>query len=148
MDKNYYTKYLAHWGIKGQKWGIRRYQNPDGSLTEAGKERYGKYVQKLEKKASKESGQGAIARLMTGPDTGENYKKALRDFRSGFKTDKKYIELTKKAFDLEQKRLLEMTKYDLEEQLDWDWESMPKSFKELTEKSAKASEEVDNTYLL
>lgn len=33
--------YLAHYGVKGQQWGIRRYQNPDGSLTEAGKERYG-----------------------------------------------------------------------------------------------------------
>ena len=32
---------LYHWGIKGQKWGIRRYQNPDGSLTEEGKARYG-----------------------------------------------------------------------------------------------------------
>lgn len=31
---------LVHWGIKGQKWGVRRYQNPDGSLTEAGKKRY------------------------------------------------------------------------------------------------------------
>ena len=31
---------LTHWGIKGQKWGIRRYQNPDGTLTEAGKKRY------------------------------------------------------------------------------------------------------------
>ena len=32
---------LYHWGIKGMKWGIRRYQNPDGSLTEEGKVRYG-----------------------------------------------------------------------------------------------------------
>ena len=31
---------LYHFGIKGQKWGIRRYQNPDGSLTAAGKARY------------------------------------------------------------------------------------------------------------
>jgi hypothetical protein len=30
---------LYHWGIKGMKWGIRRYQNPDGSLTAAGKKR-------------------------------------------------------------------------------------------------------------
>ena len=32
---------LYHHGILGQKWGIRRFQNPDGSLTEAGKKRYG-----------------------------------------------------------------------------------------------------------
>ena len=31
---------IAHHGIKGQKWGIRRFQNEDGSLTEAGKKRY------------------------------------------------------------------------------------------------------------
>ena len=35
------TPYLEHHGIIGQKWGVRRYQNPDGSLTEAGKARYG-----------------------------------------------------------------------------------------------------------
>lgn len=33
--------WLAHHGIKGQKWGIRRFQNEDGSLTEAGRKRYG-----------------------------------------------------------------------------------------------------------
>lgn len=31
---------LYHWGVKGMKWGVRRYQNNDGSLTEAGKKRY------------------------------------------------------------------------------------------------------------
>lgn len=30
---------LYHWGIKGMKWGVRRYQNKDGSLTPAGKKR-------------------------------------------------------------------------------------------------------------
>lgn len=32
---------LYHHGVKGQRWGIRRYQNPDGTWTNAGKKRYG-----------------------------------------------------------------------------------------------------------
>lgn len=32
---------LQHFGTRGMKWGQRRYQNPDGSLTQLGKERYG-----------------------------------------------------------------------------------------------------------
>ena len=36
MDNNS----LTHWGIKGMKWGVRRYQNEDGSLTTDGQKRY------------------------------------------------------------------------------------------------------------
>ena len=37
---------LVHYGVKGMKWGVRRYQNEDGSLTPKGKKRYNR----LEKK--------------------------------------------------------------------------------------------------
>lgn len=55
--------YLEHHGIKGQRWGVRRYQNEDGSLTEAGRkhmakkdERWArKNADKIEKKAYKQS---------------------------------------------------------------------------------------------
>lgn len=41
MSKYYLTQedYLAHHGILGMKWGLRRFQNEDGTYTEAGKER-------------------------------------------------------------------------------------------------------------
>jgi len=34
------SNYIIHYGIKGQRHGIRRFQNEDGSLTPAGKDRY------------------------------------------------------------------------------------------------------------
>lgn len=38
------TSELYHYGIKGMRWGVRRYRNEDGSLTEAGKKRQQKYI--------------------------------------------------------------------------------------------------------
>lgn len=56
MSTLYYeTNYLMHHGIKGQKWGIRRFQNPDGSLTAAGKNRYSTLERKSHKWLLKEA---------------------------------------------------------------------------------------------
>ena len=52
-----YPNELYHHGIKGQRWGIRRFQNPDGTLTAAGRKRYldvdGSFTKKGEKFAKK-----------------------------------------------------------------------------------------------
>lgn len=39
-ENNMYYDELYHHGVKGQKWGVRRYQNSDGSLTPEGEQRY------------------------------------------------------------------------------------------------------------
>lgn len=44
---------LSHHGILGQKWGVRRYQNKDGSLTEEGRKRYQKIVERYDSNPSR-----------------------------------------------------------------------------------------------
>lgn len=57
--------FLQHYGVKGQKWGVRRYQDEGGSLTAEGKERYyagsnggkGSFKDKIKSSASKAADQ-------------------------------------------------------------------------------------------
>jgi len=66
MDQDY----LMHYGIKGQKWGERRFQNPDGSLTPEGIRRYNQYKEKY--------GEKTATRLMRSMNKGDSEKRAMR----------------------------------------------------------------------
>lgn len=69
---------LTHWGIRGMKWGIRRYQNKDGSLTSAGKKRYSQEEsEETKKKAEEEAAakrEATRAKLLTSSNAEELYK--------------------------------------------------------------------------
>lgn len=49
MEQNY----LVHHGVKGMKWGVRRYQNPDGSYTKAGLRQRKRDIRRARKEAVK-----------------------------------------------------------------------------------------------
>ena len=53
MIHEYSSEELRHHGIKGMRWGIRRYQNKDGSLTPAGRKRYDQEIESLKSEKSK-----------------------------------------------------------------------------------------------
>lgn len=58
---NDYRNYLQHHGIPGMRWGVRRYQNKDGSLTSSGKKHYSSEA-KAERKAKKAEAKAAKRR--------------------------------------------------------------------------------------
>ena len=72
---------LYHYGIQGQQWGLRRYQNPDGSLTPEGKERFhARYVESEGLQRNKNHIQGLTDTLksLAGDTTQRDRAKALR----------------------------------------------------------------------
>lgn len=72
---------LYHHGILGQKWGVRRYQNEDGSLTAAGRKRANKIRDRIEKKDSKWAAKNYNKIYK------KTYKKSEKELRYYVKTD-------------------------------------------------------------
>lgn len=85
---------LYHAGVKGMKWGVRRYQNKDGSLTPAGKKRYGDSPETGNKKPSYRSTgiKSAMARR-----SNEKVDKGFKNWKENAQKRDDAIDLGKKA---------------------------------------------------
>ena len=86
--------YLEHHGIKGQKWGIRRYQNADGSLTEEGKRRYDIKEAKIKAKAEKAV---AKANLKAAKINAKIEKASIKNLKKASKEQAKILKMEMKA---------------------------------------------------
>lgn len=86
-----YNNELYHYGVLGMKWGVRRYQNKDGSLTPSGKNRYARDAREREYSKYDES-------------TGKYFKTSKKNGRSDLEIDasryvKEDLERTKRLTD-------------------------------------------------
>lgn len=108
---------LYHHGVKGQRWGIRRYQNKDGSLTAYGKKRYAKELAKLEAEKKRVRQYEQTAKKMSKLD---DMRKDLDERKKALKTDET-PESTKqpKAQSAPQKRKLsELSNEEIQAKID------------------------------
>ena len=105
MDNNY----LQHHGILGMKWGVRRYQNKDGSLTAAGRKRVAKLDAEREALTGKKSNSGDPApKKRTIHDVPDDELRMMVERR---RMENEYLSLTKHIQELTPKRVSKIKKF-------------------------------------
>lgn len=100
MQLIYYGDILQHHGVKGMKWGVRRYQNADGSLTAAGQKRYSNMSdEKLFKTLSKQTNK----MTRNGKNTKQALQKRLDEHNKVLSNDEKLQKAIKEMKALQKK---------------------------------------------
>ena len=95
MNMGYYNNVLEHHGILGQKWGVRRYQNKDGSLKPAGKSRY-------------QNEDGSLTSEGKKREQERNFKEAQKTQRRGYRSSYDRMEDYQKSSKIVQERSKEL----------------------------------------
>lgn len=111
------TNYLEHHGILGMKWGIRRYQNKDGTLTAAGKRRAAQFQAKQQKNVKKseyyEARRGKYAKKYEDLTTPNSKGKDTKASESNKSVDSNKLE-KKSVFEMSEAELRsEVNRLDL-----------------------------------
>lgn len=102
-----YNNELYHHGIKGMKWGVRRYQNKDGSLTNAGKKRRAKLEAELDKLGGKKSDTDAPRQKSVS----EMSNKELQEHTARMQLEKNYYDAKKQLSAVNPKQVSKGQKF-------------------------------------
>lgn len=135
--------YLEHYGIKDQKWGNRRYQNEDGTLTELGKVHYGVGTRSKRKMDFRKPNDISNDDKPESDDRSSNSSRSERkEQKLGEKETKKFTDAFEKATKKETDRIIKEQKQRDEEQAKAD-----KKFEEKTKKVSNQTKKETEDFL-
>lgn len=155
-----YPSYLIHYGVPNQKWGVRRYQNEDGSLTPEGREHYGYGSERDNRKLFKQVNRAGKHTKVNEYGVAKNlsnktYEKLSKNraVQEALK-DSKLREAQSKAFNSERKyfepdpdeimaRMMKKKNFNHETASDEDWEKIRVETQKQYDKELKKFRELD-----